>query len=157
MEEITDVNQPDSLAVLRRLLQILCRSFTVYLAECKPASLQSGGKSQALQLIVADQLRLAERVAEVIVQRRQWIDSGEFPVAFTSKHDLGAEFLLEYAVECHRRDVAAIERCVSELEHAPFLRPLAEEILGNARGHHENLEEMRDEERAVLHEQPWAQ
>jgi predicted outer membrane protein len=41
-----------------------------------------------------------------------------------------------------QQDIAIIERCVAELVTDPQGRSLAEEILGNARGHLESLDEL---------------
>lgn len=135
------MNQTDPIEVLNRLLRILYRSLPVYLAEVKPWSTQDSEDGRAIELIAADQLRLAGRVADAILEQGGRIDTGHFPAEFTSKHDLATDYLVREAVEHHQRDVAAIQQCVADLDKAPFLRPLAEEALGSARGHLENLKE----------------
>lgn len=145
MEEIASARLPDPTDALNRLLRILCRSFVVFLTETGPQSLRSSEKFQALAAIAEDQLRLARRVAEMIAEHHGEVDRGQFPAEFTSKHDLDAGFLLRQAVEYQVRDVAAIEQCSEELRRVPFAYSLAVEILGNARGHLENLQEMAKE------------
>ena len=140
------MNQPDPIDVLNRLLRILYRSMTVYLAGVKTWSFYETEQGRAIELIAADQLRTARRVAGAILEHGGRIDAGHFPAEFTSKHDLAMDFLLETAIQHQQRDVAAIEGCVADLSRAPFLRPLAEEALGGARGHLENLKEMMNEE-----------
>jgi len=140
------MNQPDPAEVLNRLLRVLYRSLPVYLAEVKPWSTQESPQARAIEAIAADQLRLAERVGEAILGHGGRIDRGSFPAEFTAKNDLAMEFLLRAAAEHLQRDVAAIQQCVADLANAPFLRPLAEEALGSARGHLESLKEkMKDE------------
>ena len=41
-----------------------------------------------------------------------------------------------------KQDIAAIQQCVADLAGDPAGRALAEEVLGNARGHLESLEEL---------------
>ena len=67
---------------------------------------------------------------------------GAFPYQFTSVHDLAIDYLLERLIECQRRDVTRIGRCVDDLAGLPQHAALAEEILGNARGHLETLEQL---------------
>lgn len=137
---------PDVTAVLNRLLRIVYRSLPVYLAEAKPW-LDGGETARAVERIAADQMRLAQRVADALRERGGPAHLGSFPTGFTAKHDLGPRFLLEEVVGHLERDVALIEACVADLACLPHTRSLAEEILGNTRGHLETLEEMMKDER----------
>ena len=138
---------PDAQAVLNRLLRVLYRSLPVYLAEVRPWGDKDGETAQVVELVAADQLRLAQRVAEAIHAFGGRVEPGSFPVEFTSKHDLGLEYLLKVVVEHLRRDAAEVEACVAELACEPHLRSLAEEALGNTRGHLETLREMMHDEK----------
>lgn len=133
---------PDAQAVLNRLLRVLYRSLPVYLDEVRPWGDEAGETAQVIELVAADQLRLAQRVAEAIHAFGGRVEPGSFPIEFTAKHDLDLDYLLKDIVEHFRRDVAGIEACVAELACEPHLRSLAEEALGNARGHLETLREM---------------
>jgi len=101
---------------------------------------------QAIDSLVSDQQMYAQRVAEAITEFDGGPDQGRFPMEFTAVHDLSLDFLLQKVIERQRRDLAAIERCAADLAGIPSLRSLAEEILGNARGHLEILEEGRMKE-----------
>ena len=121
---------------LGRLLHILCRSLPMYLEEARPWTRRDDQPAQrALANLVADQRMFSGRVAQTILDLDGNPALGRFPTAFTSLHDLSIEFLMPRIVECQRRDLQAIEQCVHELAGTPMVRPLAEEILGNARGH----------------------
>ena len=127
--------------MLNRLLHVLCRSLPMYLRDARP---WSGPGQQPIQRaidnLVGDQQMYAQRVAEAIAELDGGPDPGRFPMEFTAIHDLSLDFLLQKVIERQRRDLAAIERCAADLAGAPSLHALAEEILGNARGHLEILE-----------------
>ena len=75
---------------------------------------------------------------------------GRFPAAFAAKNDLSLDFLVQEVLDRQERDVALLARCAAELEGAPALHALAEEILGNAKGHLDVLREViRDEGLAI--------
>ena len=93
-------------------------------------------------MIAADQRALAQRVAEAIAERKGQIEPGHFPLEFTAINDLALGYLVRRAIDYQKRDVEAIGECVEALAGEPSLLPLAEEILGDARGHLETLEEM---------------
>ena len=146
MEIVT--NQADQVAVLNRLLHILCRSLPSYLADAKPwTDGQQEPIEQALSNLAADQQHYARRVAQAIVEYGSRPDPGRFPIYFTAINDVAIDFLLRKVIELQHRDLASIERCAAELAATPELHSLAEEILGNARGHLETLEGLgtRDE------------
>jgi hypothetical protein len=140
------MNQTDPIDVLNRLLKLLYRSLPVYLAEAWPWSARGGDDARILKLIAADQLRLAERVADAVFELGGRIDTGGFPAEFTSKHDLSLNFAMKLAAESLERDLDVVPQCISDLAAFPLLRSLAAEILGNTRGHLETLKEgMKDE------------
>ena len=132
---------------LNELLRILCRSLPAYLADAKPWGHSDDQRLRtALDQLVADQQRYARRVTEAITERGSRPDPGRFPKGFTAKNDLALEFLRREMIRQQEQDVAAIGRCAARLEGDAPLHSLAEEILGNARGHLDILREgMRDE------------
>ena len=133
----------ESIPVLNRLLGLLCRSLPAYLANVKTLGHPEGEKIRtALNRLVADQQMYAQRVAEAIAQCGGQPSPGRFPTEFAAKNDLSIEFLLREIVACHERDVVAIAQCVGQLEGDSTLHALAEEILGNAKGHLDILLEL---------------
>jgi hypothetical protein len=133
----------DPIDVLNRLLGILYRSLPMYLRRMRPPV--GRGQEKAWEAIVAaaaDQEHYARRMAEAIQAAGGLIDPGQFPVSFTALHDVSLDFLLGRVIELAKRDVRCIEQCVSSLAAFPRARELAEEALGNARGHLEMLEEL---------------
>ena len=142
------MNPTNAIDVLNRLLAVLYRSLPVYLQGARPwvGDEQRRGLD-ALARIAADQRLYAQRVAEAVFQQGGRIETGQFPLDFTSVHDLSLEFLLRKAADYQRRDLEIIQECVAALSDMPRLRTLAEEILGNAQGHLETLEETMKEER----------
>jgi hypothetical protein len=136
-----------TIRVLDELLRILCRSLPAYLSDARPWG-QAGDQRlrSAFDHLVADQQRYARRVTEAIVECGGRPDPGRFPVSFTAKNDLSLEYLHRELIGQQERDVAAIERCAAQLEGIAPLHSLAEEILGNARGHLDVLRETMNDE-----------
>jgi hypothetical protein len=137
----------ESIPTLNRLLALLCRSLPAYLADARPWTATGCGAIRgAIQQLAADQQRYARRVAEAITRLGGRPEAGRFPAAFAAKNDLALDFLVQEVLDCQERDVALLARCAAELEGAPALHALAEEILGNAKGHLDVLREVvRDE------------
>ena len=139
----------ETIPVLNRLLVLMCRSLAAYLAEARPWTVhRQAGDSNPVG-------PLGGRPAAVCPPRRRGHhpaaarpNPGHFPVEFTAKNDLALDFLFREVVAHQEHDVAMIERCAAELETAPALHALAEEILGNARGHFDILLEKLKEEAA---------
>jgi hypothetical protein len=133
---------PQTYRALNRLLTILERSLPQYLSYASPWLRQNDSKGvEVLRRIVEDQQQLATRVADLVLEAGP-IDMGEFPIEFLDMHDLAFDFLLLKLVEYQKQDVAAIERLATQLQPHRRAAALAEEALGAARGHLENLEEL---------------
>ncbi len=137
------MNEIQTIQSLSELLRILCRSLPAYLDCAKPWT-KSGDRRlpAAIEHLVADQRRYAVRVAEAIVEQGARPDTGRFASIFTAKNDLSLDYLLEEILDQQDQDIAVIEQCAAELEGIPSLHVLAEEILGNARGHLDILREL---------------
>ena len=141
------MNATETIPVLNRLLGLLCRSLPAYLADVKTLGHPEGEKVRtALNRLVADQRMYAQRVADVIAHCGGQPNPGRFPTEFMAKNDLSLDFLLQEIVACQDRDVISIGQCVGRLEGESTLHALAEEILGNAKGHLDILLEMMKEE-----------
>jgi hypothetical protein len=135
--------RPDPIDVLGRLFRILNRSLPMYLAGADPWR-HPGDEAAANVLadIVADQRLYTGRIAEAILQERGRVDSGDYPMEFTELNMLSLDYLLKEMIRRQRQDIAAIDRCVADLTGNMQYQVLAEEALGNARGHLESLEEL---------------
>ena len=137
------MSQPDIHRSMNRLLTILYRSLPMYLTFACPWTHRGDEKAvTGLARIVDDQKKLAARVAEAILEHHGPIAMGEYPLDFPDTHDLSLDYLLTKLVQCQKNDIAALERCVSELQKDRPAAALAEEALGAARGHLETLEEL---------------
>lgn len=137
------MNPQQTLAALNRLLHVLCRSLPMYLVEAAPFTRRDDQPTQeALAHVVTDQRLYAQRVTRAILARGGRPDPGRFPIQFTAVNDLELQFLHRRLIECQRRDLQALQGCVDELKHVPDLESLAEEAIGNARGHLDILDEI---------------
>lgn len=133
-----------TLRLLEELFMILCRSLPAYLADARPLgnSPKLQGLRDELARIVADERRYAKRVADAIIELGGQPNPGRFPDEFASKNDLSLEFLRDEVLERQQWTVAAMEHCASQLEDTAAWHSLAEEMLGNARGHLDILNEL---------------
>jgi hypothetical protein len=140
-------SHPQEIAVLNELLRLLCRSLPAYLADAKPWTQPEDRQLRtALEHLVADQRRYARRVTQQITQRGCRPDAGRFPAEFTAKNDLSLEYLRQEMIRQQEQNILVIRRCAADLEGLAVLHSLAEEILGNARGHLDILKEMTKHE-----------
>jgi hypothetical protein len=135
--------RPDPIDVLGRLFRILNRSLPMYLAGADPWR-HPGDEpaAKALADIVADQRLYAGRIAEAILRERGRIDQGDYPMEFTELNMLSFDYLVTEMTRRQKLDIASIERCVADLAGNLQHQVLAEEVLGNARGHLESLQEL---------------
>lgn len=132
-----------SIQALNTLLNVLSRSLSAYLANAKPwASIEDQRLRGVLDNLLSDQQRYADRVSEVIIEEGGRPDPGRFPMRFTAKHDLSLGYLVQEILDEQEQGVAVLERCAAQLEGSSSLHALAEEVLGNARGHLDILKEM---------------
>lgn len=129
--------------VLNKLLAIHSRSFAMYLVDAHRWA-RSGQETilEVLQQIVTDQRVMIDRIARFLLRDGVVPDVGQFPMEFTASNDLSLDFLLRAAIRHQEADIAAIAECVEAVTEAPAARALAEEALGLARGHLENLREL---------------
>jgi hypothetical protein len=98
---------------------------------------------ETLAYVVTAQTAMAERIGEFLWESGQPVDFGEFPLAYTALHDLSCDYLLRKLLEAQTRMVAEIQECVEALRLAPLAQTLAQEALGEAKGHLDSLRELR--------------
>jgi hypothetical protein len=134
------MNRSEALPVLEQLFGLLCRSLPAYLSDARALGWHEGERIwMAVDRLVADQRLYAQRVAEAISDRGGRPHPGRFPTEFGAKNDLSPVFLLGEVIDAQREAIGMIERCAAALENESPLHALAEEILGNAKGHLEIL------------------
>jgi hypothetical protein len=138
------MSPPSTIDVLNRLLVLHERSLPMYLSYAPPNRLENHPQAKAvLDQIVEDQRRTIDRLATIVLDSGGTVDYGEFPMAFTSLHDLSLEYLLKLLVERQTKFVAACDNLANLLGAAPFAQAAAREALGEAKGHLENLKELQ--------------
>ncbi len=133
----------ETINALNRLYAIYYRSLPMYLGYAKPYSLRGDEQSrETLNHIVADQKAMVERIGEMLLEMNAQTYEGEFPMEFTGYHDLSYEYLVRRMIDRQKIDIALIQQCADRLNTAPLAKALADEALGMAKGHLENLEEL---------------
>lgn len=134
-------SEPDSNHALNRVLVVLHRSLAAYLSYADPWVAYGNEESRRIfDRIVADKKERVAQLTTLLHARRHTIDFGEFPMDFTSLHDVSLDFLLKGLVEHQRRDVQTIEGCLGRLKGDAEGRALAEEILASSQRHLHSLE-----------------
>jgi hypothetical protein len=137
------MNAMEAIPVLNRLLGLLCRSLPAYLADVKTLGHPEGERVRtALNRLAADQRMYAQRVADTITLHGGRPNPGQFPSEYAAKNDLSIEFLLREIIAGQEQELVSIAQCASQLESESALHALAEEILGNAKGHLDILVEL---------------
>jgi len=137
------MSPPSTNEVLNRLLVLHERSLPMYLSYAQPHELGRNPRAKAvLDQIVADQRRTIDRLAAIILESGT-VEHGEFPMSFTSLHDLSLPYLLKLAIERQEKTIVACERLADALNAAPYAQATAREAVGEAKGHLENLRELQ--------------
>ena len=140
----------DTIDVLNRLLVIHNRSLPMYLGFAHPRFARGNAAAgETLAMIVEDQERTIDRVGGMIVEAGADVAAGEFSMVFTAFHDISFDFLLPKIIEHQQQDIDAIGACVDQLDADPIAKAIAEETLGAAQGHLENLQELSQDHAAA--------
>ena len=129
--------------VLNRLLALHHRTLPQYLCSAHPwCTSRDDQAERALRQLAQDQRLMVDRLGLAILAEGGRPDLGEFPMSFTGLHDLSLDYLMGEVTRRQRQETQVIRECVSQLQHAPAARALAEEALGAAEGHLQNLQEV---------------
>jgi hypothetical protein len=132
---------------LNEILVILHRSLPVYLSHAAPwVAFGNEEAHRVLARIVAEKEDHVHRLTELLDARRHTIDRGEFPMDFTSLHDVSLDFLIKQLVRGQRQEMQRIEACERRLAGDREGRPLAAEVLGAAQRHLRWLETLESPE-----------
>ena len=140
------MSPPSTTDVLNRLLVLHERSLPMYLSYAPPNRLEDHPRAKVvLDQIVEDQKRTIDRLATMVLDNGGLVDYGEFPMSFTGLHDLSLQYLLKLLIERQAKLVAACENLANLLAAAPYAQAAAREALGEAKGHLQNLQELKAE------------
>jgi hypothetical protein len=137
---------PSTIDILNRLLVLHMRSLPMYLSYAPPYQLYNHPKAKGvLDQIVEDQRGTIDRLATIILDSGGTVDYGEFPMSFTSLHDLSLNYLVKLLIERQEKFIAACERLADALNMAPYAQAATREAVGEAKGHFDNLRELQAE------------
>ena len=138
------MSPPSTTDILNRLLVLHMRSLPMYLSYAPPHQLYQHPRAKAvLDQIVEDQRRTIDRLGSLILDSGGTVDYGEFPMSFTSLHDLSLAYLLKQLIERQERSISACDKLADALSMAPYAQAAAREAVGEAKGHLENLQELQ--------------
>ena len=82
---------------------------------------------------------MSARIGSQIVHSGGVPQAGEFPMIYTDMHDLSIVYILGEVKRQQQEEIEQIQSCVSQLDGAPAAKAIAEEALGAAQGHLDNL------------------
>ena len=135
---------PSTNEILNRLLVLHERSLPVYLSFAATEYIDKSPRiGQVFRHMASDHLRTVDRLGTLILDNHATVDHGKFPMSFTSLHDLSLAYLLKLLIERQQKSIAACERLADGLNMAPYAQAAAREIVGQAKGHLENLQELQ--------------
>jgi hypothetical protein len=138
------MSPPSTTEILNRLLVLHMRSLAMYLSYAPPYELARHAQAKAvLDQIVEDHKRTVDRLGTLILDSGGTIDYGEFPMSFTSLHDLSLSYLIKQLIERQQKHIVVCERLADQLGMAPYAQAAAREVVGEAKGHQENLQELQ--------------
>jgi hypothetical protein len=138
------MSPPSTTEILNRLLVLHMRSLPMYLSYAPPYELARHEKAKAvLDQIVDDHKRTVDRLGTLILETGGTIDYGEFPMSFTSLHDLSLSYLIKLLIERQQKHIVACEKLADQLSMAPYAQAASREVVGEAKGHLENLQELQ--------------
>ena len=137
------VDPSQALAALDRLLPALHRSLAEYLSYATPWTPPGcEALGEAIARVAADHRWYCERLVSAIRALGGIPQFGEFPSRYSDMHDLAINYSARQLADELRGSLSLIEDCVAATAGVACARELAEEILGNTRGHLEALERL---------------
>jgi hypothetical protein len=121
---------------LNEILVILHRALPAYLSHAAPWVAYGNEEAhRVLARLVAEKEDHVHRITELLDARRHTIDRGEFPMDYTSLHDVSLDFLIKQLIREQRIDVGRIDACERRLSGDREGRGLAAEVLDAAQRH----------------------
>ena len=135
---------PSTNEILNRLLILHERSLPVYLSYAHPEHIEKSPRiGQVFRQMAEDHLRTVDRLGMLVLENHGTVTHGEFPMSFTSLHDLSLSYLLKLLIERQQKHIVVCEKLAEQLSMAPYAQAAAREVVGEAKGHLENLQELQ--------------
>ncbi|PHS07516.1 MAG: hypothetical protein COA78_13460 [Blastopirellula sp.] len=133
---------PAAIRTLSHLAALHHHSLPMYLSYTRPWTRPgTEGKLDVLQHMITDHQYAVEKIVHVLEETDTTIGLGEFPMEYTDLHDLSLAYLFGLLIETQNKLITEIEAGITQLENDTIAKEVAQECLGMAKGHVENLEE----------------
>ena len=134
----------DVVRILNQLLILHGRSLPVYLADARPwVGPNDQAAAETMRDIAEAHRDTHDRLAEMIIARGGTPWEGEFPMAFTGYNDLSLDFLVGKMIERGKAAIESMTRLSEGLSSDSMAQAVCQELIGEAKGHVESLEEAR--------------
>jgi hypothetical protein len=138
------MSPPSTTEILNRLLVLHMRSLPMYLRYAPPYEIYRNDRAGAvLRQIADDHQRTVDRLGTLILDAGGTVDYGEFPMSFTSLHDLSLQYHLKLLIERQEKHIAACQKLADQLNMAPYAQAASREAVGEAKGHMDNLRDLQ--------------
>lgn len=138
---------------LNRLLAIHCRSLPMYMLDA--GSWQSDAPKEhellrTINNIVVGHRAISERIAAVIMDVGGVVSPGPFPMEFTDMNFLSLDFMVRETQKLQHRDITEIEEIARAVSNVPEAKAIAQEALGEAKAHLEQLQALTAKQPVVI-------
>jgi hypothetical protein len=135
---------PETIELLNRLLNLHLRSLPMYLASARPWYPQADCEAKTvLRHIAEDQQLMVDRIGAVILDLGGSVQPSEFPMEFTDLHDLSIDYLYPQVIARQKSEIEWMRQCCEQLKDSPVARAVAQESLGAAQAHLDNLNDLQ--------------
>ncbi|TWT33311.1 hypothetical protein [Blastopirellula retiformator] len=128
--------------LLNQLAALHRHSLPAYLRFTRPwVGYEDEEAVDVLRQLASDHKYLVDKIVAQLEPLGLDLPLGQFPMEFTSLHDLSVEYLVKRTQQFQQGFVERLDDLAAVMPNEPPARELAEEALGMAKGHLKNLEE----------------
>lgn len=111
---------PDAISTLNRLHFLMLRSFAAYSVTVRPVTFRGPEEMRDLLAKIAEeQQSLARQIAASIHEQHADIESGQYPIEFTSWNDVALPRILERTIELLKKVIEEAETIAARDSGAP--------------------------------------
>lgn len=120
---------------LHRVLVSINRSLLQYASQCAPwTPVGEAGRLAVIRSLAATQQDSIQQLCDLLIERRDTVDWGAFPVEYTSYNFVSLNFLWLKVNKCQSQLVRLIEAVRDELGHENQVTPVLDDVVERERG-----------------------
>ncbi|MEZ6131282.1 MAG: hypothetical protein R3C59_21615 [Planctomycetaceae bacterium] len=120
---------------LHRVLVSINRSLLQYASQCAPwTPVGEAGRLALIRSLAATQQESIQQLCDLLIERRDTIDWGAFPVEYTSYNFVSLDFLWPKIISDQTPLERLIEAVRDELRHETQVTPVLDDVVERERG-----------------------